>query len=157
MARGTEVVTIVRSDNIAGMMGRTGQVGRWMGRRAQEITLKSRLEVKSRSGVLAASIHSTGVHHDLPFHAHFDTRAEAHYALYVHEGTIMVAPITSNRPVDRNGRVPGKMSVPRYKGAGFDRVYREKVAGQRANAFLTKGMAKALKNEVGSGVLLLPR
>jgi len=156
VARGTEVITIVRSDNIAGMMGRTGQVGRWMGRRAQEITLKSRLEVKSRSGFLATTIHSTGVHHDLPFHSHFDTRAEADYALYVHEGTLMVSPITSNRPVDRRGRVPGKMSVPAFKNAP-NRVYREKVAGQKPNAFLTKGMARALAGEVGSSVLLLPR
>lgn len=157
MARGTEVITVVRSDNIAGMMGRTGQVGRWMGRRSQQITLDSRHFVKSRSGFLAASIHSTGVHHDLPFHAHFDTRAEAHYALYVHEGTIMVAPIRSKRPFDRNGRPPGKMSVPKYKGATFERTYRKQVAGQPDNAFLVKGMAKALKNEVGSATLFIPR
>lgn len=165
MARGSEVIVVVRTDNIIGMMNPHGQIGRWMGRRAQEITLRSRANVNNRTGELAASIHSTGVHHDLPFSAHFETRAGANHGLYVHEGTMMVAPIRSKRKgyivimtVRGPRRVKHKMVVRPFPHSDYERpTARSRVAGQHANAFLFDGMASALKGEVAGGVFFLPR
>ena len=135
-----------------------------MGRRSQAVTLFARAEVKNRTGTLAASIHTTGVHHDLPFSAHFDTRAGAHYALYVHEGTLMVAPIRSNRGMvtfmTKNGprTQRARMEVrPRPHSRYLRPTLRAQVKGQRANDFLVKGMNRAFKGEIGSTVAFLPR
>jgi hypothetical protein len=134
-----------------------------MARRAQAITLRSRRYVHSRSGELAASIHTTAVFHDLPFEAHFDVRAEAEHGLYVHEGTKMVAPIRSNRlpylKEDKNGVM--RLVQPRMRlrpGNGYPEMLLQKVRGQRANRYLVKGMAYALRREtVGTSVLLIDR
>lgn len=144
----TDVVFIVRSDGIAALMGSTGDVGRWMNRRSQAITLRSRRYVNSRTGNLASTIHTTAVRHNMPFQCFFDVRAEADYALYVHEGTLMVAPIRSNRAVDARGRAPGKMIVrPAPHSRYAVPTPRVEVRGQRANRYLVKGMAYALRNE----------
>ena len=59
MALASDSVFVLNSYGVAAMMGPSGDVGRWMGRKGQEITLRARRYVGHRTGALAAAHLST--------------------------------------------------------------------------------------------------
>lgn len=138
----SEVAFVVRSDGIAALMGPGGDVGRWMRRKSQEITLRARRYAPSRTGTLRASIHTTGLRHGLPFVATFEVRAESDHALFVHEGTHGPIMATSHRFMVVRPSPHSYYSRP---------TKRKRVRGQRSNPFLSRAMFYALRRETRVG------
>jgi hypothetical protein len=163
MASSADSVFVVNSVGIAAMMGPSGAVGRWMGRKSQEITLRARRYVGHRTGSLAASIHTTGLKHNLPTHCSFEVTAGAfndegeNYALFHHEGT--KTPIKSRRApymaMDKNGNMRLVKPAMRVRPAPYswyaEPTMRKSVRGRRANRFLRNALTRSLRKEVPMG------
>jgi hypothetical protein len=134
-----DVAFVVRSDGIAALMAPGGDVGRWMRRKSQEVTLRARRYAPARTGGLRASIHTTGSRHVSPFVVTFEVRAESDHALFVHEGTRGPIMATHHRFMVVRPAPHSYYSRP---------TKRKRVRGQRSNPFLTRAMFYAMRSEV---------